>query len=189
MSNYEDGPDDDEGSCDDKGTRFLRVTLAITREVKADGQMVHTATHESDADAEIVAAVVNDAVRKAIGELIDDALRTKVHGMIDTEVKRVVGPRLEKMLDDGWPTYSEYGGKGKTVTLADLVAGHLKLSTDRYGGGTVLQQIATEKIGKLLDTAFKAELDAATKGFRKQVDELLGGKIAGGLREAFGLKS
>jgi hypothetical protein len=153
-------------------------------ETIGDGEAVYTAKvsrHEISTD------VIDRAVGAAIRSSVDDRIRKSVDEIITKMVTERAGPIIDDVLENGWQTFDQWGRPEKVVTLKQKIAEFISSVPDSYNRKTMVQKAIEDAVNKALDRSFQTELDAARAGFRKQVDDLLSGKIAEGLRAAFGL--
>lgn len=110
-------------------------------------------------------------------------------GALEIFIATKLGAAAESVLDEGWHRTDEYGVRtGNKITLKDRIGEMLSKKNSNYSNSqSWIDRVVDEKVSALLTHTFKRELDEATSRFRKQVDELLAGKIAEGLRSALGL--
>lgn len=130
--------------------------------------------------------VIDQAIRRAVKAEIEKRVASHVDEIAKEEIRARLAPRIEKILDDGWPMFSNYGQPCGTKRLPEMIADWIK-GSDGYQR-TNMQGLIAEAIRKQLEKPFADEIEAAKKRFRQQCDELLGGQIAQGLRSAFGLR-
>lgn len=164
----------------------VEVTI---QEVRDAERITYTATVDR---VEALNHIIDRAVAKAVEQHVEQALKSDRYSDNQAErpiarlVEELAAPRIEKMLDEGWTTFSTYG-QPKLNTLTEAVANYLGGKTSEYHGETNLMKAVKQAVEKCFDKAFQGEIAKAQASFRTQVDALMTAKIADGLRAAFGL--
>ena len=143
---------------------------------------------EADRLVDAVATRLLQGLDKRVQDAIDAKVEEVVGAALETIATDRIKEELEKVLKDGWTPTNEYGkATGPAKTLKDRI-GELLQYHERYGSRERwLDACVTKAVQEHLGGAFGEEIAAARASFKKQVDDLLSGKIASGLREAFGL--
>ena len=137
-------------------------------------------------------------VAEKLAEQADEHLRAAIEAKVTAEVERVcvavcqerVQQELERVLAEGWTETDNYGSpKGTKKTLRDRIGDLLNYKDQYNSQRRWLDELVSNSVKASLGKDFLAEVEIAKMNFRKQVDELLSGNIAKGLRDAFGLRS
>jgi hypothetical protein len=169
-ANYEETPIESAAHAAERG-----VTLQITG-------------YDVERIEALVVAKLADGYQKGLdkrGAVNVESVLTKA---LDAFIRDKMLVEAEKVLAEGWRKTDEYGSpKGEKLMLRDRISAAINIQ-DRYNNNrSWLDSLVREQVEKLLGAEFKREMEEAKASFRKQVDELLTGKIAEGLRGAFGL--
>lgn len=144
-------------------------------------------------EAERVEAMVAEKIEEWVTQELRAQLGTKIEAAVEQATQSLVRDRLaveiERVLAEGWQPTGEYGeAKGPKKTLKDRISDLLN-HQDRYSSNRRwLDELIADHVRKVLSGPFAGEVEGAKASFRKQVDELLAGHIANGLRTAFGLR-
>lgn len=172
---------------------WLRIDVALKREVSVDGKTVHTATVDSrEVEREHLDNIVRAEVEHLVTNLLKDEIQEQLAPLVAGVVEKVATPQIEKMLNEGWGAFNRYGAVSEKLTLTAVVAKAFEEGSNDYytnkKAPSLPQRVVEAKVTELLDHKFKEELTKATAGFRARVDELLNAKIAEALRLSLGLR-
>lgn len=173
---------EEEDEADDRPVGVLRCDVNLTEHTTSTGVVITAAVNVTPVRDDLVDA----AIRSAVKSFIDDRAKKAIDHTVREHLESAIGPRVAKVLDEGWQTYSSFGEKTGVKKLPEFIAEWMKASSGY--NCTNLQSLIEKAISIKLDQAFSKEMEEAKQSFRAKVDQLLSGKIATGLREAFGLR-
>lgn len=150
--------------------------------------VVRVTGFSADRVERMVAEQLVEQMREAVREHAQRAVEEALAEQLGTLAKERLAAEIDRVFAEGWTKTGQYGEKVGTATLKDRISDLLN-HHDRYNSNRRwLDELVAESVKAHLGGDFKNEIERAQASFRKQVDELLAGKIAEGLRNAFGLR-
>jgi uncharacterized membrane protein YheB (UPF0754 family) len=136
-----------------------------------------------------VAEQLTDRLRNGLDDKLTRMAEQALGSAVDSMMRERCKAELERVLEEGWRKTDTYGNaQGPKVTLRERIGEILLNKQSNYSSQHWLDETVKREVQSLLAGPFKEEIAKAQASFRVQVDSLLTGKIAEGLRKALGLQ-
>ncbi len=127
-----------------------------------------------------------------------DAIQKEARGRAQARVKEITAETIDvevrKVLTEGWEEVSTWGERtGKRFTLRSHIVEYLKSEqreNNHHGEPryTPIQRAMKEAVAAVFSKEFEAEIDAARKTLRAQIDAAVAAKFIETIKSALGLR-
>lgn len=128
---------------------------------------------------------IEERAEKIVAKKLDEAVAEGVSKAVEDYTNERAREVVDKTLADGIKRTNDYGQVQRTQTWQDFVTE--QLVKDRYSGDKI-ERLAKETVEKLFKNELSGLLKDIAQRVKSQVDDLIGERIKGAIREAAGIK-
>lgn len=129
---------------------------------------------------------IEERAEKIVAEKLDKQVSSGVASAVEKYTEDRAREVVEKTLADGIKRTNDYGQVQRTQTWQEFITE--QLVRDRYQSDKI-ERLAKETIERLFKNELNGLLKDISTRVKAQVDDLIGEKIKGAIRDAAGIKS
>lgn len=161
--------------------------------IEAMARQLLTEWHEDDPEtgphAYPRASKLGEQMKRYLDDKIAGLADVIVREQFDVAIKDRINAAVDEALAEGWQKTDSYGcAVGPKIDLKGRISEALTKPDGGYGRPTLVDMKIKESVTKALDQSFAAEIEAAKKRVRAEIEGVLSGKVTEALKGALGIR-